>query len=70
MIWTHDVFGNSVAIACFSGQTDRPVIESRMTLNQRTDWPVFDIDAGAGTCPFCYSDDEKTDLGRSPAGLG
>jgi transglutaminase-like putative cysteine protease len=62
--WAHDVAGNSVATASFSGLTDILTIESRMTVDlAATDWPVFDIVASAQTYPFRYSDEDWIDLG-------
>lgn len=59
----HDVFGNCVSIARFSGRTDRMAIESRMTLEHA---PQLDVDpAGDGdaaSLPFAYSSEDVTDL--------
>src|SRR5450759_3583292 len=64
MTWAHDVFGNAVAVATFSGLASTLVIDrvSDMLLNAAA-WPVFDIAASALAYPFRYSDDEWTDLG-------
>ena len=62
--WAHDVSGNSVATASFSGLTDVLMIESRMTVDLYAPvWPVFDIAASAQQHPFHYSADDLTDLG-------
>ncbi|TVP72163.1 MAG: transglutaminase family protein [Rhodobacteraceae bacterium] len=62
--WAHDVSGNSVATASFSGLTDVLMIESRMTVDLYAPiWPVFDIAASAQQHPFHYSDEDQTDLG-------
>ncbi len=62
--WSHDVGGNSVAIASFSGLTDTLLIESRLTVDLSAQaWPVFDIAAEAQRYPFRYSDEDWTDLG-------
>ncbi len=62
--WAHDVSGNSVATAGFSGLTDRLMIESRMTVDLVAPaWPVFDIAASAQHYPFRYSDEDWIDLG-------
>ena len=62
--WAHDVFGNAIATAVFTGLTDKLVIEScaRVQL-EAVAWPVFDIAASAISYPFRYADDEWTDLG-------
>ena len=64
MTWAHDVFGNAVAVATFSGLASTLVIDSvsDILLNAAA-WPVFDIAASALSYPFRYSDDEWTDLG-------
>ena len=62
--WAHDVTGNSVATASFTGMTDSLLVESRTTVDLMAPvWPVFDIAASAQTYPFRYSDDDWTDLG-------
>ena len=64
LTWSHDVFGNAVAIATFATLNDMLVIESvaEILLNAAA-WPVFAIAASAISYPFRYSDDEWTDLG-------
>jgi transglutaminase-like putative cysteine protease len=62
----HDVFGNCVSIARFSGRTDRLAVESRMTLEHSPE-PAFDLD-GEGysmSLPFAYSPEDLPDLARS-----
>ncbi|GAB5500544.1 MAG: transglutaminase family protein [Pseudohongiellaceae bacterium] len=62
--WSHDVFGNSVAIAVPRQGSDTLVIESQAELTLDVDqWPVFDISANAAYYPFLLSEDEMTDLG-------
>lgn len=62
--WSHDVFGNSVAIATPRENSDELVIESEIKLTLDADqWPVFDISASAAQYPFLLSEDEMTDLG-------
>lgn len=62
--WAHDVVGNSVATARFSGLTDVLTIESRTTVDLVAPvWPVFDIAASAQHYPFRYSDEDWIDLG-------
>jgi transglutaminase-like putative cysteine protease len=62
--WAHDVAGNSIATAIFSGLTDVLSIESRMTVHLDAQaWPVFDIAATAQRYPFRYSNDDWIDLG-------
>ncbi len=64
----HDVFGNCVAIAHFSGRTDRLVVESRMTLDH-TPQPAFDIDGEAysAASPVAYAPEDLPDLAQSIA---
>src|ERR1700760_501882 len=46
--WSEDVFGNSVAIATFSGAADYLVINSTAVVqSDAKQWPVFDIAASA-----------------------
>ena len=62
--WAHDVAGNSVATASFSGPSDTLIIDSAATLSLDVDrWPVFDIATSAQRFPFLLSEDERTDLG-------
>jgi hypothetical protein len=62
--WAHDVAGNSIATASFSGLTDSLSVESRMTVDLGAQaWPVFDIAAFAQQYPFRYSVEDWTDLG-------
>ncbi|WP_114965381.1 transglutaminase family protein [Alkalilacustris brevis] len=62
--WAHDVAGNSIATASFSGLTDTLTVESRMTVDLTAQaWPVFDISADAQNYPFRYSDEDWIDLG-------
>lgn len=64
LIWSHDVFGNSVTIAKPQEKADSLVIESILELSLDEDqWPVFDISANAAYFPFLLSQDEMTDLG-------
>jgi transglutaminase-like putative cysteine protease len=62
----HDVFGNCVSIARFSGRTDRLAVESRMIL-EHTPQPAFDFDGEAysGSLPFAYAPEDLPDLARS-----
>jgi transglutaminase-like putative cysteine protease len=62
--WAHDVSGNAIATASFTGLTDRLEVESRMSVDLTAPaWPVFDIAASAQRYPFLYSDEDWTDLG-------
>ena len=62
--WAHDVAGNSIATASFSGLTDTLSVESRMTVDLGAQaWPVFDIAASAQQYPFRYADEDWIDLG-------
>jgi transglutaminase-like putative cysteine protease len=61
----HDVFGNCVSIARFTGRADRLAVESRMTLEHTP--PAFDLDGEAynGALPFVYAPEDLPDLARS-----
>jgi transglutaminase-like putative cysteine protease len=62
--WAQDVFGNAIATASFSDESDRLVIESAATVDLTSSaWPVFPIAATAINYPFLYSDEERADLG-------
>lgn len=62
--WSHDVAGNSIALASFSGSADNLRIEARTTVDQKaTVWPVFAISASAIEWPFLYNTDDFVDLG-------
>lgn len=63
----HDVFGNCVSIARFSGRTDHLEVESRVTLDHSPQ-PAFEADddeAYRATLPFAYSPEDLPDLARS-----
>ena len=61
--WTHDVFGNVIALASFAGAVSELSIESRIELVHSEEvWPVFPISASAISYPFGYTDDERIDL--------
>jgi transglutaminase-like putative cysteine protease len=63
--WFHDVFGNSVAIAKFGGQSDELRIESTLHLERYAlERPVFQLESDAATYPFVYSSEDRADLGR------
>jgi len=62
--WAQDVFGNTVATAVFSEESDTLVFDSfgELTLDNER-WPVFDIAASAASYPFLLTEDDMTDLG-------
>ena len=64
--WVHDVFGNSVAVARFSGRARELRFESAFRLDHR---PLNALDFGleeyARTYPFSYGMEEMPDLARS-----
>ena len=62
----HDVFGNCVSIARFSGRTDRLVVESRMVL-EHAPQPAFEFDGVtySGNLPVAYDADDLSDLAPS-----
>jgi transglutaminase-like putative cysteine protease len=64
--WMHDVFGNCVAIACFSGRSDRLRFESTITLDHLPDTALeFPIASFARRYPFSYDQEDMPDLLRS-----
>ena len=64
--WLHDVFGNSITIATFSGAADTLRFESTFTAEHfGIEEPEFPIESYARTVPFSYSQDEIPDLGRT-----
>jgi len=62
----HDVFGNCVSIARFTGRTDRLAVESRVTLEHSPE-PAFDLDGDGydAALPFAYAPEDLPDLARS-----
>lgn len=61
---SHDVFGNSVAMAAFDSPADTLEIDAVSVLRLDADpWPIFDVAPSAIAYPFRYADDELTDLG-------
>ena len=64
--WVHDVFGNSVALARFSGRAQELRFESLVRLDHA---PLnaldFELDDHAATYPFSYGVEEVGDLSRS-----
>jgi transglutaminase-like putative cysteine protease len=64
--WMHDVFGNCVAIACFSGRSDRLRFESTITLDHMPETALqFPVAAYARRYPFSYDQEDMPDLLRS-----
>ena len=62
----HDVFGNCVSIARFTGRTDRLAVESRMVLEHSPEAAFeFDGETYSGSLPFAYSPEDLPDLTRS-----
>jgi transglutaminase-like putative cysteine protease len=64
--WLHDVFGNSVGVARFSGRAKELRFDSTVRLDHAPinalDYPISE---DAGTYPFAYDVDELPDLARS-----
>ena len=66
MRWIHDVFGNCVAIARFSGEASELRFESNICLDhQPSNAPDFQTEDYAQTYPFAYSAEEMPDLMRA-----
>jgi transglutaminase-like putative cysteine protease len=65
MRWMHDVFGNSIGIAEFTGAASELCIESVLHLERYAlDRPVYEVDEEARSYPFVYSSGDRADLGR------
>jgi transglutaminase-like putative cysteine protease len=63
--WSHDVFGNSIAIASFAARSAELRIESDLQLETYVvKQPAFQITPEAASYPFIYSADDRIDLGR------
>jgi len=63
--WSHDVFGNSIAIASFAEPSAELRIESSLQLETYVvKRPAFQITPEAASYPFIYSADDRIDLGR------
>jgi len=64
--WVHDVFGNCVAIAGFSGRATELAFDSTIRLDHSpTNTLEFQIEDYASTYPFSYGSEESPDLLRS-----
>jgi transglutaminase-like putative cysteine protease len=63
--WSHDVFGNCVAIARFSGRSRELRFDSKVRLDHSSGALNFEIEEYARTYPFTYGADEMPDLLRS-----
>jgi len=64
--WVHDVFGNCVAIARFSGRATDLSFDSTIRLDHSpTNALEFQIEDYASTYPFSYGSEESPDLLRS-----
>jgi transglutaminase-like putative cysteine protease len=64
--WVHDVFGNCVALARFSGRSDELRLESTIRLDHSaTNELEFELEDFAGHYPFSYGSEEQPDLLRS-----
>lgn len=64
--WIHDVFGNTVAVACFDILSDRLVFDSMITVDHS---PLEDLALtpadDAWHYPFAYQEEELPDLAQS-----
>ncbi len=64
--WVHDVFGNCVAIARFSGRACELRFDSTIRLDHSSDTALdFQLEDYARTYPFTYGAEEMPDLLRS-----
>ena len=63
--WTHDAFGNCVAIARFAGRADTLTFDSTIRLDhERNNALEFELEDYALDYPFSYSSEEVPDLMR------
>lgn len=63
--WVHDVFGNCVALARFSGRADELCIDSTIRLDHSaTNALDFQLEDSARDYPFSYGSEEQPDLLR------
>jgi transglutaminase-like putative cysteine protease len=68
LAWKHDVFGNSIGIATFDGESDVLEITSNIVLDHFPAAPsdlAALVEPYASRLPFAYQADEAADLGRS-----
>ena len=66
LFWVHDVFGNSVAIARFTGRARELRFVNTVRLDHRPQHALdFRLDEQAQIYPLSYSSDEMPDLARS-----
>ena len=66
--WMHDVFGNAVARATFSGRSEELSFESTIRVKlYPTSVPDFQTETAATSYPFAYDADELPDLAPSIA---
>lgn len=64
--WIHDVFGNSIALACFSGAAQSLVFSSEFRAEHYPATPhQLAVEPYAERFPFSYSAREAEDLGRT-----
>jgi len=64
--WVHDVFGNCVALARFSGRAAELRFDSTIRLDHSTVLPLdFQLEDYARSYPFSYGSEEQPDLLRS-----
>ena len=63
--WSHDVFGNSIAMASFAEPSAELRIESSLALETYVvKRSAFQVTPEAASYPFIYSADDRIDLGR------
>ncbi len=64
--WLHDVFGNSVAVARFSGRAEELRFDSHVRLDHAPSGADdLHLDANGATWPFSYGPEEGPDLSRT-----
>lgn len=63
IVWLHDVFDNSVAVATFKGKTRQLTFESIVTIEHfEPPRPDYRLAADAKTFPFFYDPDDRPNL--------
>jgi transglutaminase-like putative cysteine protease len=66
MRWMHDVFGNSIAIASFTGQAQELTFDSSFRAEHYPAEPqAMIVESFAEKLPFSYSAEDTADLGRT-----
>ncbi len=66
LLWRHDVFDNSVAVATFTGEATSLSFDSTVTLEHtEVRLPDYRLEASAVAFPFSYSSEDRPELIRA-----